>query len=380
MAVEPSGEIEFQQGHLHGAARRARQSDDLVDLHRRGAEQIFDQPERVLAVHPLGSWLIGRRCRAYAAFERANRLDHIGGVLHERRSVADQLVAALRARIERRSWHRHHLPACLGGEASGDKRSRSRRRFDHHRPAAHPGDDAIAIGEMPRSRFGARGHFRQHQPAIVHRPLPRLVFGRIEYVDPARDHTDCAGVDRAIVRCAVDSARQTGNDDQLVLAEIVRKAAGEAAGRGRRVASADQRDRLAIEQVQIALRNQQRRRVLELREQARVEPLSEGNELPVELLDLRDLTLRIRYTPQRRSLPAAAAGEVRDCVKRRCGGAETSDQLAIGNRPYTRRPQQSQAVGEVFDPIRGSVPFVRRRTFSRCFHNTSNAKPSSIGK
>ena len=74
-----------------------------------------------------------------------------------------------------------------------------------------------------------------------------------------------------------------------------------------------------------------------------------------------------------------APGKIGDSVERLSGGAEASDQLAIGDRADARGPDQPQAVGEVFDPTRGSVPFVRRRMFSRCFHSTRRAKPSSIG-
>ena len=66
------------------------------------------------------------------------------------------------------------------------------------------------------------------------------------------------------------------------------------------------------------------------------------------------------------------------CVRgRRIGASEAEHQLAISDWPDAGRSHQPQAVGEVFDPMRGSVPFLRRRIFSRCFHRTSSAKPSS---
>ena len=94
------------------------------------------------------------------------RLDHVGGVLDQRRAVADQLVAALRARIERRAGHRHHLAPRLRRQPRGDQRARPRRRLDHHRPGREPGDDPVAIGEMARARLGPRRHFGEHQPAL----------------------------------------------------------------------------------------------------------------------------------------------------------------------------------------------------------------------
>ena len=166
-------------------------------------------------------------------------------VLDQRRAVADQLVAALRARIERRAGHRHHLAPRLGGQPRGDQRAGPRRGLDHHRPALDPGDDPVAVREMARARLGPGRHFGEHQPALVQRRLPLLVFRRVEDVDAAGDDADRAAVQRAVVRRAVDPAGQARDDDQVLLPEIVRQAAREAA-RGRRgIARADDRDRRA---------------------------------------------------------------------------------------------------------------------------------------
>jgi hypothetical protein len=81
-----------------------------------------------------------------------------------------------------------------------------------------------------------------------------------------------------------------------------------------------------------------------------------------------------------RRLAAPAPGEIGHRCERLRGGGETGHQLAISGRPDPGRSYQPQPVDEIFDPIRGSVPFIRRRIFSRCFHRTSNAKPSSIEK
>jgi hypothetical protein len=48
-----------------------------------------------------------------------DRFDHVGGVLPQRRPVADQLVAALRSRIERGAGHGHDLSAGFSGQARG---------------------------------------------------------------------------------------------------------------------------------------------------------------------------------------------------------------------------------------------------------------------
>jgi hypothetical protein len=51
------------------------------------------------------------------------------------------------------------------------------------------------------------------------------------------------------MRRTVDPASETGGDDEVVLSEVVRQAAGKAARRGRCVARPNDRDRLPIEQV-----------------------------------------------------------------------------------------------------------------------------------
>jgi hypothetical protein len=56
MAVEPAGEVQLEQRHLHRPARRAGQANDLVHRHRRRAALFIDgdlprvAPERLRAV------------------------------------------------------------------------------------------------------------------------------------------------------------------------------------------------------------------------------------------------------------------------------------------------------------------------------------------
>ena len=241
----------------------------------------------------------GRRARATRS-GRA-RLDHVRGVLDQRRAVADQLVAALRARVERRAGHRHHLAARLGGQPRGDQRARARRRLDHHRPRASP-----AMIRLRQGKWRARGSVpggcsATSSPRSHMRLLPRLVLRRIGDVDAAGDDADRAAFQRAVVRGAVDAAGEARDDDQALLAEVVRQPAGEAAGRRRGVARADDRDGLPVEQVEVALGDQERRRIFELGEQARIEPLAEQQIARAELRD----PARSRARPRRgRTAPA----------------------------------------------------------------------------
>ena len=136
---------------------------------------------------------------------------------------------------------------------------------------------------MIRLRYGkwrARGSVpggisASTSPRSYDRLLPRLVLGRVEDVDAAGDDADRAALQRAVVRGAVDPAGEAGDDDQVLLAEVVGQPAREAAGRRRGIARADDRHRRPVEQVEIALGDQQRRRILELGQQPRIEPLPE---------------------------------------------------------------------------------------------------------
>ena len=69
---------------------------------------------------------------------------------------------------------------------------------------------------------------------------------------------------------AVDSPRQPGNDDHVFLPKIMRQPARKAARRRRRIARADDRHRRPVEQAEIALGDQQRRRIVQLGQQPRI--------------------------------------------------------------------------------------------------------------
>src|SRR5207248_2988140 len=138
---------------------------------------------------------------------------------------------------------------------------------------------------------------------------------------------------RAVMCRAVDPPSEAGDDDEVLLAKVVSKAAREAACSGRGVASAHDRDRLPVEQVQIASGDEQRWRILGLHEQAWIEPLPGREIMTTKLLNPGDLSFGIAAAEQARHLAAAAPRQVRNRRKRRRGRPEADDQLAIGNRP-----------------------------------------------
>ena len=171
----------------------------------------------------------------------------------KRRTLADQLVAALRARIERRTGNGHDFTACFRGETRGDQGSGLGRSLDDDRARGQARDDPVAIGEMPRPRLGPRRHFRNDQAALEHRLLPRLVLRRVEDVEAPGDHADRAGFQRPVMSRAVDPARKAGDHHRALLAEIVGELARKAAGRRRGVSRSDDRDQRLVQQANVAL-------------------------------------------------------------------------------------------------------------------------------
>jgi hypothetical protein len=136
VAVEAPGKVELEQCHLHRAARAARQANELVHRHRRRAEQLLDiAGQRGIR---FGRRLETRRRGLDPRLGRAKRLDHVLGILDQRRAVADQLLQPWAPRVERRAGHRHHLAPASAASRARDQRSRARRCLDDHASRAEP--------------------------------------------------------------------------------------------------------------------------------------------------------------------------------------------------------------------------------------------------
>ena len=95
------------------------------------------------------------------------------------------------------------------------------------------------------------------------------------------------------------------------------------------------------EQIEPALGGQQWRRILHLREGARIETLAEHQVTRAELLGGFDLAFSSVPREHRWDFPAAPLGEIRDCRQRGLGTAEAEYQLAIGDGPDPRRADQA---------------------------------------
>lgn len=200
---------------------------------------------------------------------------------------------------------------------------------------------------MPRPGLCARRHFGKYQPPIEHRFLPSPILRRVEIVDTTRDHADGAGFQRSVMSRSIDAARKTGHDAQTFNPEIVGEHSCKATSGGRRVARADKGDCLPVEQIQPSFRDDQRRSIVQLRQQTRIKPLPQHEMAGTDCLDFGNLPLRVIAAKQPRRSAAAAARELGNRLQSGGRRPEAADQLAESDRADARRAKQPYAVDEV---------------------------------
>ena len=114
--------------------------------------------------------------------------------------------------------HRVDRPPESARMFCGDERSRSNWCFDHNGELAERRDGRVALREGPNLRWCLRGKFRNESAACANPvresspPAPRLAEIR---GDPRAEHGDglAPGVERTVVRGAVDPLRQPRDND-----------------------------------------------------------------------------------------------------------------------------------------------------------------------
>ena len=104
----------------------------------------------------------GRRGLASGKFgplrgQLRQNLQHVSGGADQHCAIADQHVAARRARVHRVAGHRQHVAPLIQCIACGDQTARAGRRLNHHGCPAQARDDAAAAWEMPRHRLQPHG-------------------------------------------------------------------------------------------------------------------------------------------------------------------------------------------------------------------------------
>ena len=139
-------------------------------------------------------------------------VQHVLRRLRQMRTLADQVVAAARARVERRARHGEQFPPRLLRQPRGDQAAGAQRRFHHDDPKRQAGDDAVAAGEVARLWRRAERRLTHHRTSLRDAALQIGVLGRVGDVETASDRCDgpprpqCAGV-----RGGIDAAREPGN-------------------------------------------------------------------------------------------------------------------------------------------------------------------------
>ena len=220
----------------------------------------------------------------------------------------------------------------LGGEARGDEAARASRRLDDEHAQRQAGDDAVASREVLAARGEAEGHFADEAAALADLALQVLVLGWIDVVEAAGEHGDGAGVDRRLVRHAVDAARQAGGDDEAGAADLVRELACQL-GAGRRALSRpDDGDGRPLQKRDVALGVEQRRRRFERGQGRRILRLADEHELGAGALRALELRFRLMLRADADgAAKATALRQLRESGERCRGGAVVLQQVAKGD-------------------------------------------------
>ena len=175
MAVEAAGEVEFEQHHLHRAAGKPRQADDLVDRSRRRAEQFLDSASRDIVG-------VDRARRATSGSKRAR-----GEATRPASGVSVSITSAALWTKVAPSRISELQPCARGSSGEPGTAITSRPASAASRavisepdrgaastttvPSDKPGDDPVAIGEMARAAARSPAAFRRA-------PAPARIIAR----------------------------------------------------------------------------------------------------------------------------------------------------------------------------------------------------------
>ncbi len=244
-------------------------------------------------------------------------------------------------------------------------------------------DDAVAARKVLAARGKAERHLADEAAALADLALQLVVLGRIDIVEAAGEHRDGAGVDRRLMRHAVDAARQARGDDEAGAADLVRELACQLGAGRRALPRADDGDGRAAAAGRCRPWRRAAAAALRARPAAPDTAASPTNsELGAVALRALELGLRFIARANADAAPVAAAlRQLRECGERCRGAAVVLQQLAKGDgtdvlgadraaAPRCARRRSSSAAAGVCDhalaPILGSSPAARRRMLARC--------------
>jgi len=187
--------------------------------------------EQRIALEALSQWVVRQV------------VQHVLRRLRQVGALADQVVAAARARVERRARHREQFPPRLLREPGGDQAARAERCFHHDHAQRQASDDAVAAGKVARLRRRAERRFTHHRTRLRDATLQVSMLGRVGDVEaPCNRRNGASRPQSTGVRGGIDAAGEAG-DHHHRLCQFSGKILRHALAIGRGVASADQRHR-----------------------------------------------------------------------------------------------------------------------------------------
>src|SRR6516225_6172419 len=135
VTLDTAGKLKLKKDCVHDCRRGAREPDEVVDGYRGWSKQADN-------LRSLFGTRVGRRGSLLRLLDEklcgrsknwSQNRDHVIDVCEHGRTPLEQLVAALRTWIERRSGYGEDFTALLEGKTGSDEGARSFRRFnDHH--------------------------------------------------------------------------------------------------------------------------------------------------------------------------------------------------------------------------------------------------------
>src|SRR5260363_157612 len=178
---------------------------------------------------------------------------------------------------------RKHFTARLSRQPRGNQRAGLRRRFNHQRALCKTRNQAVALRKVRSARGRAKRPFGHDCTRRGNLLRKRMVTRRIDKIDARAHHRDGArtALKRALMRCAVDSQRQSRHNAQARIGQRARKLRRILKPLGTCMTASHYRKRGHMEFRQAAAYIQHRRRVGDFKQGARICRVGERHEMMV---------------------------------------------------------------------------------------------------
>ena len=198
---------------------------------------------------------------------------------------------------------------------------------------------------MTRLRLGSERLLGQQQPGAGDLLVQGPVLLGVDLVDTPREHSHRAAAERALVNRSVDAPRETGGDEEPRLGQCRGEVARQAFARQGGVARAHHGDRGARQQAHMPDGRQDRRRIVDRRQGARVVALASAKQAAIQLRKRGELLLRRRLLEDAQRLAAATpTREFGQGIERGRSAAIGREQVPKGDRAHILAADEPQPV------------------------------------